>query len=752
MITSVTVDLHDEAGAVSGQLTIACLPRGDSKGPALILDRRDDPPEALIAQAAVQLLEEAEYTFDVDVEGSPITVDPEDLFNRSDVDGKSGRLRPGRSTGTVSVKVRDGDRRLIGHCQLEVRSKKLNYVSEYRWMLQRIADEAAEVAQSSFAASSLGAFRPANAGSAEGLYQRFAFIQSLLAADDFRASLQMILHRPHRDYVAVERHLDPSRGIRPGRRLARELVKPGPRQPFPNPPAGLPLASLPQTVPQIQHEETFDTLPNRFVKFALEEWRNLAEDVGRCSRSLKGPAAVRGAQEAGTLADELTAVLADRMFADVGQLQGLPVGNPVLERRAGYRDVLRAFFQADAAALVDWSAAEDLFSAGQRNVASLYEYWVYLELARIVGSLSGFGLDRRPVLKKTKDGLSLDLRRGHPSVLHGEGRRRGRLVSLDLWFNQQFSPGHGSWTEPVQPDCSLRIAPSGGGSTWLHFDAKYRLSSSTDLFGRPPDNGGTAPAGSVAAPLSEDVLKMHAYRDAIHRTSGAFVLYPGLDEEARKYPKYHEILPGLGAFVLRPTESGRAQDTSAHALRQFIEDVIDHVAASGTDQERADYWNDLTYRERRGTRLPPEAWLGLPAADTAVLLGFVKNTAHWSWIERTGTYNLRADERRGSVRLTSPELSTELLCLYDTDSEEVALYRLQGSFLLRSADQLLAEGYPDPRGNLYCCLVLGGPLLEAANTISADRVRALARMDREPEEWAAPRRVSWQELPEPLDR
>ena len=102
-----------------------------------------------------------------------------------------------------------------------------------------------------------------------------------------------------------------------------------------------------------------------------------------------------------------------------------------------------------------------------------------------------------------------------------------------------------------------------------------------------------------------------------YRTSGAFVLYPGGDEEPVQRKQYHEILPGLGAFVMRPTENGRAEDTTALALRQFIEDVIDHVAAEGTDQERAGYWTRRTYGERRGTRLVYNEALRKPAAKRA---------------------------------------------------------------------------------------------------------------------------------------
>ena len=47
-----------------------------------------------------------------------------------------------------------------------------------------------------------------------------------------------------------------------------------------------------------------------------------------------------------------------------------------------------------------------------------------------------------------------------------------------------------------------------------------------------------------------DLLKMHAYKDAIRRTGGAYVLYPGTED--RVVSGFHEIIPGLGAFAISP--------------------------------------------------------------------------------------------------------------------------------------------------------------------------------------------------------
>ena len=50
---------------------------------------------------------------------------------------------------------------------------------------------------------------------------------------------------------------------------------------------------------------------------------------------------------------------------------------------------------------------------------------------------------------------------------------------------------------------------------------------------------------------------MHAYRDAVRRTAGAYVLYPGKPGDGQKFAGFHEVLPGLGAFAIRPDKNGK---------------------------------------------------------------------------------------------------------------------------------------------------------------------------------------------------
>jgi len=226
---------------------------------------------------------------------------------------------------------------------------------------------------------------------------------------------------------------------------------------------------------------------------------------------------------------------------------------------------------------------------------------------------------------------------------------------------------------------------------------------------------------------------MHAYRDAIRKTGGAYVLYPGGDGDTHPpHQEYHEILPGLGAFVLRPTDTGEASSASSNALRKFLSDVLDHTAAQGSGRERAGYWTRRSFGDTPESIVPldfdPD--LDKPPADTSVLLGFVKGPEHRAWIEEHRLYNLRGDSsRRGSVGIGSPQLRADVVVLYGVDSSDVLIYRATGALFLRSAEELVASGYPAPRGTNYLCLELGERL---DHSVSSEHVRALAGRSAEP--------------------
>ena len=266
----------------------------------------------------------------------------------------------------------------------------------------------------------------------------------------------------------------------------------------------------------------------------------------------------------------------------------------------------------------------------------------------------------------------------------------------------------------MRPDCSVRIRPEGSTPShvsadelevWLHFDAKYRVDNLVAQL--TVDSDADEPPDEVTASGSakrDDLLKMHAYRDAISRTAGAYVLYPGSEIlNLRRHPGFKELLPGLGAFPLRPSIDGLP--SASQALDQFLGDVLDHVASQVTRDERQRFWTATVHRP--GEPVLESAlkadFLDEPPADTDVLLGFVRSAEHRQWIEEVRQYNIRADGRAGAVEIGGRELGARLLLLYE--NREGALRVAGAAKVARwhpaTAADLLGSGYPGPRGELY---------------------------------------------------
>lgn len=712
----VQIPIKDRDGRPWGYIAIHLLPDEKTTAVAPLLDRREDP-ELEPGMAGVQLLEGHEYRYTIVLEnGAPrgnVSTDRPEIFRPDTVAGVTGRIRPGLYTGTLPVSVSVGGRHL-GTFEVEVRASKLDYLSHYRWMLQNLADTFAEVIMRRFAPTETR-FTFRFDADAPTLYQRFAFLKSIIEGDAFENAITHILSLPHREWREEQQLRPTGQPIPSGPGVARAVARSGPRVPWRGPGGTAVLDSLPARIPVQRAFETYDTLPNRFVKHVLMQWRNTVADI--VSALALAPDSVtteRGRAEAEGVLSRLDDVLAQPFFRHVGPLTQSPVGNQVLQKRTGYRDLYRLYIQSELAAMLAWSGGDDVYRAGQKDVAVLYEYWVFVQLAHIVSAMCREPLRLEQLLAEGPDGLDLQLKRGQHRVLTGTVTRRGRTLGVELWYNRTFARGdrHGSWTRKLRPDCSLRIRVPGyrgaRDELWIHFDAKYRVESLLEIFADDVDaedpDAAQGQGSGAARPVTDDLLKMHAYRDAIRRSSGAYVVYPGTEDQVLY--RYHEILPGLGAFALRPVSDGPA--AGLEGIRQFIFAVMDHAATQVSQHERYRYWEgeifaDAPRDERRpGVRAVP--FLTRPPADTRVLLGYVRDDRHHRWINSTGLYNMRADERTGSVGLHSEQLAAEIVVLYGPTLERASLWRVSGDPVLMTAQRMLERRYPDPRGSLYYCL------------------------------------------------
>lgn len=562
----------------------------------------------------------------------------------------AGRIEPKLHVGILPIEVEDDQGRTVGGGIVEICSTKIDYRSHYKCMLYDIAEQCTELLLD-FRSPVQAQFAPDPGRDSHTIHQRYAFLRSLMTSSRFREALSRIVSMPHMTLV----HEDGRQMIWNSRRLGsgnlRQLSVGTPRISLPvdHPlrarmaKRGLDMPTVPRQMTGRRPRNTLDTAENRFVKHALSTYASFLDSMARSVRAEGRTSDYALLKDMANLRMQLEQVLAEPFFRAISRPSVIPLWSPVLQRKPGYREFLQTWLSFGLAAQLIWSGGDDVYGAGKKDMDVLYEYWVFFALLDL--AKRKFDLDKPPsqvLIEPTGNRLDLKLKAGRTLNIEGGCKRFSRDMRVQFSYNRTFSPStdcasDGSWTRPMRPDYTLSIWPADFGAkeaesqglmAHLHFDAKYRIDDLEKLVGgtiwknddieieRLEEKRGIYKRG--------DLLKMHAYRDAIRRSQGAYVIYPGDTND--RWQTYHEILPGLGAFALRPGMEDR--QNGLRALGEFIDDVVKHVCDRATQRERLGYYQYVVSRETPHTSVTaalPERVAGsderaVPPADEWALV------------------------------------------------------------------------------------------------------------------------------------
>ena len=639
--------------------------------------------------------------------------------------------------GTLLLELVEGEvddaKSAVASALLDVRSLKLDYRTEYRGMLRRLSDEMAGLVADARSSAKAG-FRSTfeDRTDAGWLQIQLELLRETLDSADFSAALQRILSFPHERLSTVSDSVSTDRPIRWTPSAVRQLVTGNPRREVP---ASHPLRtqlgleSVAERVQVPRKSRDLDTLENRFVKFALGEFRAFLTHAQGVFESCAGWGA--SAALSRRLAASVEDWLGRSLFREVGEMRFAPLGSPVLQRKAGYREVLRWWLRFRTAAELSWEGGEELFHAGQRDVASLYEYWLFFELLGWFCQKCRGG--NRPAVEELIEGLeegspNLRLRkRMELGPFVGTFAGQSRRLNARFAYNRRFEVtldrhAGGSWTRRLHPDYTLTFWPEDVSEAeaerqellvHVHFDAKYRVENIEGLFGAEgSDDADDEVEGNYKR---QDLLKMHAYRDAIKRSQGAYVLYPGRGNNQPPFKGYHEILPGLGAFGVAPDENGVAQ--GLESLEKFLDEVLAHLGNRTTAQERVSYhvaesytlkeepvqYGSLVLAERDEMSDTTRA---LPPSEHHVVVAWFEDDAQLQWTMKTGFAVVRLGDRRGTWHVP-PEFASVRHVLLHTHKSQVAegllaLKERKPGYKVFTAEDLQAKSYPgSASGNIY---------------------------------------------------
>ena len=635
--------------------------------------------------------EEYEYAFEGDYHFKE-----HELIRPSKSSPSRGWIKTGIHVGSLTLTVTN-DADFVAEVSFEVRSVKMDYRKDYKTMLHDITSHFTDLVMMQGApVTQRFEVNPNENGNT--LYQQFAFIKSLVDSEEFEEALNKILYNPIHKWTGTTIEKDICSVKKLGRQELKQIATSKNRLPLGE---GITIGdhidSVPRRLSVSYKKDTVDVTENRFVKFVLQSFSSFCSIIQQCKN-----ASPRLKTEAELTANKLTGWLSRSFFLDVSNLQTMTLNSPALQRKEGYREVLQAWMMSKLAAQITWKGGDNVYQAGKRNVAALYEYWVFFKLLDIVKETFHLELteeDEKKLVKTDKDHINLELKQGHMKMIGGQFREASRTLNVRLYYNRTFSTSDqldksGSWTTAMRPDYTLSIwsgnikeneAEEQDLIVHIHFDAKYKLNRIL-LNERELDD--THTFEDEDAELSEedllmnqekkeeekgiykrvDLLKMHAYKDAIRRTSGAYILYPGSENKSLK--GFHEILPGLGAFCLSPNSI----EKDSKEIEHFLHDILEHMLNRASQRERMSYHTYEIYKNEPSVVCEPmpEPYgndRNLVPEETFVLLGSYKDENHLQWILKNNIYNARTGTRTGSLRLKKEITGAKYVFLHKGDTQ-----------------------------------------------------------------------------------
>lgn len=505
----------------------------------------------------------------------------------------------------------------------EVVPNKMNYEDDYIKLTEAIADVCSELLLD-YAGSTSNIYSQSETDK-KTMLEQFIFLRKFCYGQNLQELFEAIKRNPDR-VLDQEEELKPVGIGIPSKKIYRNpfsysrgwmnVTGGGHRQG----------AYVPQMVAVTRKFDRLDTPANRFIKFALHKFDSICVGLAGALEKDGQVMLFECQEEAKTIHKSLENIFRDSFFDDIGDLDIIPQNNQILQKREGYSQIFAAYSMIDLALQLDWRGKNEIYEGESKNVALLYEYWLFFELFKIINTIDGCAA------VKTKDDpfLILDnsvtilLAEGEKSCQSFEISKLG--VKINLYYNRVFSKTEfqttryeGSYSRPFRPDYTLAIFPiaftegrhngedqaiANGAVSYIHFDAKYRITDLTTLIGKNGESDlddeeiSDDKTGSVVNTYKRgDLLKMHTYNDAIRRTIGSYVLYPGEyggeSTGNEIFRLYDEVLPGVGAFSIKPSIDVRSENE----LRLFIVKLIESEKSNISRLNRLKYYTEMILRE-----------------------------------------------------------------------------------------------------------------------------------------------------------
>ena len=407
---------------------------------------------------------------------------------------------------------------------IEIISKKIDYESDFNTMMTNINDLFIEyLSRSNSIFSSSRSFTSMQISDEKYYYSKFAYIENILGDNNIPFWIDY-LEKNHNskleskkeskyinelDDIDIDEIMDASTSDNVFQYKNR---------------------NIPYIINDIYYEEEKNTKENQFVKFFIE---NLKNELMKIKKMVDSDLE----KDCNYLIKKINALLSKSFFKGISNISNIPYNSQVLQKKYPYNLIFKTYNNLQLITKIDNNLIFDTYNVGHKDVPTLYEYWCFLQVHKL--------LDTKYNESEHNSWISYNSNKLDVSINHGSysSFEVGDNIKVFLYYNKTYNsisdPSISeSYSQEFRPDISLEIYKNDNLVSLLHLDAKYKLPSDNDSFN------------------SDDLNKMHAYKDGIIGTRGAFILTLGskksLFYKPLQYEDFSSSFPSVGALSLIP--------------------------------------------------------------------------------------------------------------------------------------------------------------------------------------------------------
>lgn len=306
---------------------------------------------------------------------------------------------------------------------------------------------------------------------------------------------------------------------------------------------------LPQEVLFEEIIDSFDNPENRFIKYFIGWCLGIVErfnDVFVAQEDFRNIELI----EANVMhIKKLKHLLSQTFLKNVGEMQSIPMYSTVLTRRDGYRQMYSLFLGLKSMPEVENDLENIKELLENKSLDVLYENYCYFGMSEMIACIYGQRLDKKKYrVQKTNFSKTLEKK---TDSNYFEFERTDDLPMVRVHYNKNYVVE--SYSKSFDPDISIEIFDSQDTLSAIYvFDSKFKATISET----------TSEDDEIYEKRKykyDDISKMHTYRDALKVAHGAFILYPGTEDEIfylDEDPVHRDLLYGVGAFKLGPGKEG----------------------------------------------------------------------------------------------------------------------------------------------------------------------------------------------------